>query len=184
MLDQCLRVILAPFGSDPVLGFLDRGGKIRFSVFSRRPRGCHTCCVGLRASFGYDSASQQVSVTDGDQPSRCPTYEDNTTMPTSHLITRAPFPGIVAAGLTLTIILTGCVYNYHYCKRKEAEYIRIGTGIIISVNRRNSEELYDLYGATIEYYTDMRYKYHYAAWHPWLTLMPDPPKPKLNPQRQ
>jgi YD repeat-containing protein len=41
-----------------------RGAQIRFSVFSRSSRGCHTCCVGLRASFGYDSASQQVSVTD------------------------------------------------------------------------------------------------------------------------
>jgi hypothetical protein len=100
-------------------------------------------------------------------------------MPASRLIKRASLFRIAGACIILTIMLFIFRYNYNYCIAKKQEYHRIGTGISIAVKRRNSEELYDLYGDTIEYYKKLEYKYHYAAWQPWLTLMPDPPKPRV-----
>jgi hypothetical protein len=47
------------------------------------------------------------------------------------------------------------------------------------VNQHYSEEVYEFYGPTIDYYRQMQWKYHYAAWNPLLTVMPDPPKPLL-----
>jgi hypothetical protein len=107
----------------------------------------------------------------------CPMDEDSATMLNCRLITRATLFRIAGACLTLIIMMLICRDNYVYCKTKEASYIRIGTHIELSVNRLNSEEVYELYGPTIEYYREMQWKYHYAAWNPLLTLMPDPPHP-------
>jgi hypothetical protein len=97
----------------------------------------------------------------------------------SRLIKRAGLSRIAGACLMLIIMIFVLRWNYEYCRGKEAKYIRIGTGIEISVKRRNSEELYETYGETIEYYRNMKCKYHHAAWQPWLTLVPDPPEPEL-----
>ncbi len=59
----------------------------------------------------------------------------------------------------------------------------MGTELAIFTKRSNSEEIYDYYGETVEYYRKVECKYHYAAWQPWLTLMPDPPEPVLDPPK-
>ena len=96
---------------------------------------------------------------------------------------RAVLPRIVCvlfASIALLIMTwCVCVWNYRYCRNRAESYSRIASHLAIFMIRENSEEIYDLYSEDLIYYRRMQCKYANAAWQPWLTLLPDPPEPKM-----